>query len=57
MTDELVTVLSSYRITLPKRLRKRYGIKVGDHMKVIEEEGKFHLVPVDIITRERSPNK
>ena len=34
-------VLSGYRITLPKKIRERFGIKVGDEVIIDVENGKI----------------
>jgi len=34
-------VLSGYRITLPKRIRERFGIRIGDEVIIDVEDGKI----------------
>jgi len=30
-------VLSGYRITIPKEIREKFNIKVGDELEIVEE--------------------
>lgn len=41
-------VLSGYRITLPKKIRERFGIKVGDDVIIDVEDGKIVIKVRDI---------
>ena len=34
-------VLSGYRITLPKKIRERLGVKIGDEVTIDVEDGKI----------------
>ena len=39
----MATISSKYQITLPSRLREKMGLKAGDKVVFIEEDGKFVL--------------
>ena len=39
----LVTISSKYQITLPAKVREKMGVKAGDKVVFIEEDGKFVL--------------
>jgi AbrB family looped-hinge helix DNA binding protein len=39
----LVTISSKYQITLPAKVREKMGVKAGDKVVFIEEDGKFIL--------------
>jgi len=41
-------VLSGYRITLPKKIRERFGIKVGDEVIIDVENGKIVIKVRDV---------
>lgn len=41
-------VLSGYRITLPKKIRERFDIKVGDEVIIDVEDGKIVIKVGDI---------
>ena len=43
MVIALVTISSKYQITLPAKVREKMGIKAGDKVVFIEEDGKFVL--------------
>ena len=47
MVITLVTVSSTYKITLPRKVREKMGIKVGDKVVFVEEDGKFVLMKLD----------
>ncbi len=42
----LIRLSSGYRVTIPKALRTKLGIKPGQRFVVREEDGTVHLVPV-----------
>jgi len=39
-------VTRKYQITIPKEIREKLGIKIGDRMLVKEEEGRIILIPI-----------
>jgi len=39
--EEEVTVTRKYQVTIPKRIRTKYGVKVGDKLIVREERGRI----------------
>ena len=41
-------VLSGYRITLPKKIRERFGIKIGDEVTIDVEDGKIVIKVKDL---------
>lgn len=41
-------ILSGYRITLPKKIRERLGIKIGDEVTIDVEDGKIVIKVKDI---------
>ena len=43
MVIALVTISSKYQITLPAKVREKMGVKAGDKVVFIEEDGKFVL--------------
>ncbi len=43
---ETVTVSKKYQIVIPKKLRKRAGIKPGDKMVAITKHGIIQYIPV-----------
>lgn len=43
MVIALVTISSKYQITLPAKVREKMGVKAGDKVVFIEEDGKFIL--------------
>lgn len=43
MVIALATVSSKYQITLPAKVREKMGVKAGDKVVFIEEDGKFVL--------------
>jgi AbrB family looped-hinge helix DNA binding protein len=47
--DGLVKVTNRGMITIPANLRKKYGLKDGDRVIVIEDEGMLRIVPVESI--------
>ena len=46
-------VTRKYQVTLPKEVRERLGIRVGDSLRVKVEDGKVVLEPV--VPRRRNP--
>jgi len=53
MTDNLLKVLKSFRVTLPKSFRDPLKLKIGDYMKFEIVDNELRLVPVKIFTREK----
>ena len=49
----LVKVTRKYQITLPKEVREKLGIRIGDFLRVKVEDGKVILEP--IVPRRRNP--
>lgn len=49
----LVKVTRKYQVTLPKEVRERLGIRIGDSLRVKVEDGKVVLEPV--VPRRRNP--
>ena len=43
---ELVTVSPKFQVVIPKRLRERAGIKIGQRLDMYERDGVIELVPV-----------
>ncbi len=43
-----VKVLSGYRITIPKEVRERWGLKVGDEIELAIEGNRLVLRPVKL---------
>lgn len=37
MVEEVVKVTRKYQITIPKEVRKRVGVEIGDKLKVMEK--------------------
>ncbi len=52
MVIALVTVSSKYQITLPRKVREKMGIKVGDRVVFVEEDGKYVLMKLDDLADE-----
>jgi AbrB family looped-hinge helix DNA binding protein len=44
--ETAVTVSNHGRITIPASLRKRYGIKDGDLITIIDDEGTLRIIPL-----------
>ncbi len=40
------SVTKSGQIAIPASLRKKFGLKTGDHLKWVEDGGTLRLVPV-----------
>ncbi len=49
----VVKVTRKYQITLPKEVREKLGIRIGDFLKVKIEDGKVVLEPM--VPRRRNP--
>ncbi len=47
--DGIVKVTNRGMITIPANLRKKFGLKDGDQVIVIEDEGMLRIVPVESI--------
>ena len=47
--DGLVKMTNRGMITIPANLRKKYGLKDGDQVIVIEDEGMLRIIPVQSI--------
>ncbi len=45
ITKYRTKVLSGYRITIPKEIREKLNIKIGDELEIIVESGKL-LIPI-----------
>ena len=43
-------ITSSHRITIPKPVFEKLGLKVGDVIEIIEENGKVVLIPQPIVS-------
>ncbi len=41
-----VMITNHGRVTIPAQLRKRYGLKDGDFVIFVEDEGTFKIIPV-----------
>ena len=37
MTEEVVKVTRKYQITIPKRVREKVGVKIGDELRVVDK--------------------
>ncbi len=47
--EDVVTITSRGMITIPLSLRKKFNLKAGMQIAIIEDEGKLSLIPlVDI---------
>lgn len=44
--SDIVTVTSKKMVTIPARIRKKYGLQVGRKVRFVEEDGNLLLVPV-----------
>jgi len=49
----LVKITRKYQITIPKKIREKLNLRVGDLLKVELEDGKIVLRP--LIKREKDP--
>lgn len=45
-TLETVTITSCFRVAIPKRIRERLGLRVGDRMRVVSHPDRFVLIPL-----------
>ena len=43
-----VKVLSGYRVTLPREIRDRWGLEVGDEVEIIVEGSRLVLRPIKL---------
>ena len=43
-----VKILSGYRITIPKEIRERWNLKIGDEIEIVVEGNKLTLRPVKL---------
>ena len=43
-----VKVLSGYRVTIPKDIREKWGLKIGDEVEVIVEGNRLILRPTKL---------
>ncbi len=49
IAEDIVTITTRGMITIPLGLRKKYNLKAGTQVAVVEDEGKLNLIPlVDI---------
>lgn len=49
MKHEHVTVTSKGQLVIPARLRRRYGIKKGTRVAILEEENRLILQPLTAV--------
>ena len=49
----LVRVKDKYQVTIPAKIRKELGLKVGDYLEVESQGDAIILRPVSLIDRER----
>ncbi len=47
---EVATVTSKTMVTIPARIRRKYGLKQGTKVVFLESEGSVRLVPVPSIS-------
>jgi AbrB family looped-hinge helix DNA binding protein len=43
MKEEETTVTRKYQITLPKRIREKFGIRIGDKLPITGKDGKITI--------------
>ena len=48
--EEITTVTRKYQITLPKRIRRRLGIKIGDKLPISSKENKIIIKTSKVVT-------
>ncbi len=49
VAEDVVTITSRGMITIPLNLRKKFHLKAGTQIAILEDEGKLSLIPlVDI---------
>jgi AbrB family looped-hinge helix DNA binding protein len=46
MTKETATVTSKSMVTIPARIRRKYGIKDGDKIEFVDSNGSILLIPI-----------
>jgi AbrB family looped-hinge helix DNA binding protein len=46
MASSISTVTTKGRLVIPSRLRRRYGIREGTRVALIEDEGRIILQPI-----------
>jgi len=50
MKEEILKILSGYRISLPKRFREKHGLKIGDYVNAVWNEDKaLQLFPGKVV--------
>ena len=47
--DRIVKVTNRGMVTIPASLRKKYGLKDGDQVIVVEDEGRLKIIPIESI--------
>ena len=47
--DNVVKVTNRGMITIPASLRKKYGLRDGDQVIVVEDEGMLKIIPLESI--------
>ena len=47
--DSIVKVKNRGMITIPASLRKKYGLRDGDQVIVVEDEGMLKIIPLESI--------
>jgi len=47
--DNIVKVTNRGMITIPASLRKKYGLRDGDQVIVVEDEGMLKIIPIESI--------
>jgi len=47
----IVTVKNKYQVVIPRRVRERVGVHVGDLLEVKAERGKITFTPKSIVDR------
>jgi AbrB family looped-hinge helix DNA binding protein len=46
LTKETATVTSKSMVTIPARIRRKYGIKDGDKIEFVDSNGSILLIPI-----------
>jgi AbrB family looped-hinge helix DNA binding protein len=46
MTKETAAVTSKSMVTIPARIRRKYGIKDGDRIEFVDSNGSIPLIPI-----------
>jgi bifunctional DNA-binding transcriptional regulator/antitoxin component of YhaV-PrlF toxin-antitoxin module len=50
MKEELLKIMSGYRISLPKKFREKHGLKIGDYVNAVWNDDKaLQLFPGKVI--------